>query len=189
MHPVGKPAYRDFTLVMADDDPQIGASFMPYPFVVDKAASVRVNYQQAPRDDSLSNAFSSAAFGDPATPILTAYAGDPMVVHTLVAPGSEQMHALNLGGLSFPVDPNIAGANTVQTGGVGPWEMLTSVITGGAGGTSTPPATTSTATCAGSSPRPACGACNGFCPHRAHARHQGRESSACNHSRRRPVPR
>ena len=31
VHPVDKPAYRDFTLVLADDDPQIGASFMPYP--------------------------------------------------------------------------------------------------------------------------------------------------------------
>ncbi|HEY8620736.1 MAG TPA: fibronectin type III domain-containing protein, partial [Dermatophilaceae bacterium] len=139
VHPVRKPAYRDFTLVLADDDTQIGASFMPYPIVVDKPSSVRVNYQQAPRDDSLSNAFSSAAFGDPNTPILTAYAGDPMVVHTLVAPGSEQMHSLNLGGLSFSLDPNIGNSNSVQTGGVGPWEMLTSFITGGAGGTAQSP--------------------------------------------------
>jgi hypothetical protein len=56
-----------------------------------------------------------------------------------VAPGSEQVHALNLGGLSFPTDPNIVSSNSVQTGGVGPWEMLTSVITGGAGGTAQSP--------------------------------------------------
>ncbi|XAS67571.1 multicopper oxidase domain-containing protein [Micrococcaceae bacterium Sec5.7] len=134
VHPSGQPAYRDFTLVLADDEKQIGASFMPYPVSVDKAGSVRVNYQQSPRDDRRSDAFSSAAFGDPTTPVLSAYAGDPMVVHVLVAPGSEQMHAFNLGGVSFSLDPNIANADSAETRGVGPWEMLTANISGGAGG-------------------------------------------------------
>jgi hypothetical protein len=134
VHPLGKSAYRDFTLVLADDDRQIGASFMPYPVNVEKPLSVRVNYAQAPRDSNRSDAFSSAAFGDPSTPILSAYAGDPMVVHALVAPGSEQMHSVNLGGLSFSLDPNIANADSAETRGAGPWEMLTAVISGGAGG-------------------------------------------------------
>ncbi len=134
VHPSGTPAYRDATLIMADDDPQIGASFMPYPINVTKPDSVRVNYRQAPRDGNRADAFSSAAFGDPSTPILSAYAGDPMVVHVLVAPGSEQMHAVNLGGLSFSLDPNIARADSAETRGVGPWESLTASIIGGAGG-------------------------------------------------------
>jgi hypothetical protein len=139
VHPPGKPAYRDFTLVFSEDEPQIGASFMPYPVDAERATSVRVNYQRAPRDDSRSDAFSSAAFGDPRTPILSAYAGDPVMMHALVAPGSEQMHAVNFGGLSFPLDPNIPNADSAETRGVGPWEMLTARITGGAGGATQQP--------------------------------------------------
>jgi len=134
VQPIGGPAYRDFTLIMSDDERQLGASFMPYPVDAEKAAAVRVNYRQAPRDDSRSDAFSSAVFGDPATPVLSAYAGDPMLVHVLVAPGSEQLHAVNFGGLSFPLDPNIPRADSSETAGVGPWEMLTAKISGGAGG-------------------------------------------------------
>ncbi|MDT4962857.1 MAG: hypothetical protein QOF87_2504 [Pseudonocardiales bacterium] len=134
VHPLYTPAYRDFTLVMSEDETQLGASFMPYPVNAEKGLSIRVNYTQAPRDDTRSDAYSSAAFGDPTTPILTAYAGDPMVVHVLVAPGSEQMHAVNLGGLSFSLDPNIPNADSAETHGIGPWEMLTAVVSGGAGG-------------------------------------------------------
>jgi hypothetical protein len=133
--PQDKPGYRDFTLVLSDDETQLGASFMPYPANAEKALSVRVNYRTAPRDDNDPNAFSTAAHGDPSTPILSAYAGDPMLVHVLVAPGSEQTHSINLGGLSFSLDPNIVRADSAETRGVGPWEMLTANISGGAGGT------------------------------------------------------
>jgi hypothetical protein len=134
VYPPGSPAYRDFTLLLSEDERQLGASFMPYPVNAEKASSIRVNYQQAPRDGSRADAFSSAAFGDPSTPILSAYAGDPMVVHALVTPGSEQTHAINLGGVSFSLDPNIPNADSAETHGVGPWEMLTANISGGAGG-------------------------------------------------------
>ena len=134
VHVPGGISYRDFTLVLADDDPQIGASFMPYPVDVEKPDSVLVNYRRAPRDDSRGNAFSSLSFGDPVTPILQSYAGDPTLIHTVVAPGSEQMHAFNLGGLSFAMDPRILNSDSFETRGVGPWEMLTSSIIGGAGG-------------------------------------------------------
>ncbi|MEP6666601.1 MAG: hypothetical protein ABJA81_09160, partial [Nocardioidaceae bacterium] len=135
----GGADYRDFTLVMADDEKQIGSSFMPYPINAERPESVLVNYRRAPRDDSRGDAFSSLQFGDPATPILQSYAGDPTVVHTLVAPGSEQMHSLNLGGLSFPLDPRIGQSDSLETRGVGPWEMLTSAIIGGAGGSTQQP--------------------------------------------------
>lgn len=134
VEPQDLPGYRDFTLVLSEDERQIGASFMPYPVNVEKGSSVRVNYQQAPRDDNRPDAFSSAVFGDPSTPILSAYAGDPMMVHVLVAPGSEQMHSMSFGGLSFSVDSNIPSADSVEARGVGPWEMLSAGITGGAGG-------------------------------------------------------
>ena len=137
--PPSAPGYRDFTLVMSEDETQLGASFMPYPVTAEKPLSVRVNYAQAPRDGNQWDAFSSTAHGDPSTPILSAYAGDPMLVHVLVAPGSEQTHAINLGGLSFSLDPNIAHADSAETRGVGPWEMLTASISGGAGGTTHQP--------------------------------------------------
>jgi hypothetical protein len=134
VHTPGAAPYRDFTLVLADDDPQIGASFMPYPVNVERPGSVRVNYRQSPRDTTKANAFSSPFFGDPSTPILSAYAGDQVVVHTLVAPGSEQMHSMYFGGLSFSIDANIKNSDSVETRGVGPWEMLTASLSGGAGG-------------------------------------------------------
>ena len=40
------------------------------------------------------------ARGDPATPLLRAYAGDRFEVHALGAPGSEQRHVFSLGGLA-----------------------------------------------------------------------------------------
>ncbi|MDQ1717947.1 MAG: hypothetical protein QOE89_1900, partial [Pseudonocardiales bacterium] len=139
IHPPGVPAYRDHTLIMSDNDPQIGASFMPYPVTSEKPQAVRVNYRQAPRDDRSADAFNSAVFGDPATPMLTGYAGDTTVIHTLGAPGSEQMHSVNFGGQSFSLDPNIPNADSVETRGVGPWEMLTATIAGGAGGATQQP--------------------------------------------------
>jgi hypothetical protein len=134
VEPQDSPSYRDSTLVLSEDETQLGASFMPYPVEADRPASVRVNYQQAPRDDALSDAFSSTAFGDPSTPLLSAYAGDREVMHVLVAPGSEQIHSMNFGGLSFSLDPNIPSADSAESRAVGPWEMLTATISGGAGG-------------------------------------------------------
>ncbi|MGH8964027.1 MAG: hypothetical protein ACRDXB_01675, partial [Actinomycetes bacterium] len=128
------PDYRDFSLILSEDERQIGANFMPYPVEVERPEANLVNYRQAPRDDSRGDAFSSLVHGDPATPILKSYAGDKVIVNVLGAPGSEQMHAFNLGGFSFSTDPGIDGANMVQTKGVGPWELFSAPIDGGAGG-------------------------------------------------------
>jgi hypothetical protein len=57
-----------------------------------------------------------------------------MVVHTMVTPGSEQMHAFNLGGLRFMMDSRIVDGNTAETRGLGPWEYSTSKLLDGAGG-------------------------------------------------------
>ena len=137
--PPNGPSYRSFSLIFAEDEKQVGANFMPYPTFVDRPESNLVNYRQAPRDDSKADAFSSLVHGDPATPILSSYAGDPVLVHLLVAPGSEQVHAINLGGLPFSVDPNIHDANTIDTRAVGPWEAASAKITGGAGGVTRAP--------------------------------------------------
>jgi hypothetical protein len=120
-------SYRDFALVMADDESSLGASFMPYPANVADPTHELINYRNAPVDDSAATAFTSGAT-DPATPVLKSYVGDKVVVNTVVAPGSEQVHAFNLGGRIFATDPRIPNSNLVTTKGVGPWEANTSVL-------------------------------------------------------------
>jgi len=51
-----------------------------------------------------------------------------------MSPGSEQGHVFSLGGLSWPIDPNIASAQKVSAQGFGPWESVDAVIAGGGGG-------------------------------------------------------
>jgi hypothetical protein len=117
VHVPGTSGYRDFTVFLADSDPRIGQSTMPYPTDVQRAATI--NYATAgPRNDGPSMFSSAANGGDPPTPILKAYPGDPIRVHAFGAPGNEQVHSFNLGGLSWALDPLITGADTVETLGL-----------------------------------------------------------------------
>jgi FtsP/CotA-like multicopper oxidase with cupredoxin domain len=126
-------SYRDFSLILADQDPIIGQSAMPYPSVIQGPALV--NYMTADPNNRRKltdpNFFNSSVYGDPATPMLKAYAGDAVVVHVLNAPGSEQLHTFSLGGMVWPVDPNMPGAEKLATRGVGPDEKFDAVIDGG----------------------------------------------------------
>jgi hypothetical protein len=132
VHPPNEPAYRDFTLMLADQDPRIGQNTMPYPTVVEEPALL--NYRNAARADN-ANAFSSASNGgDPQTPILTAYSGDPMRIHAIGAPGNEQVHVFSLGGLSWPIEPAIPNAEEVEGRALPPWVSLDAHVIGGAGG-------------------------------------------------------
>jgi FtsP/CotA-like multicopper oxidase with cupredoxin domain len=132
VHVPGSQGYRDYTLAMADTDPIIGGSFMPYPLSVKDPALL--NYRAASGRGDDANTFSSTAHGDPATPLLRAYAGDPTKVHFLVAPGSEQMHVFGLGGQYWPFDPEIPVSQSITGQGVGPWETFDAELVGGAGG-------------------------------------------------------
>ncbi len=124
-HLPGQPGYRDDTLFLQDTDPQIGSDFMPYPIKVD--GLTLINYKNAGRrtDD-----FS----GIVATPVLQAYVGDPMRIHVLSTPGSEQPHAFRAGGLSWLHDPYMPGSQEVATQGVAPYQGIDVHIIGGAGG-------------------------------------------------------
>src|SRR3954470_18401161 len=94
--PGGDPQdYRDFTVAMADDDASIGQDFMPYPTDARVGRSL-INYQAAPAGDG-----SDAYVDTGLVSTMTAYAGDPVVVHSMVTPGSESMHVFTLGGLSW----------------------------------------------------------------------------------------
>ena len=125
--------YRDFTVTMADDDVKIGQDFMPYPTSADVGRSL-INYKAAPAGDG------PTAFRDPGdVPWLTAYAGDPMTVHVMVAPGSEGPHVFSLGGLRWAQDPHIYQSNSLTAQGMGPWETFDAQVIGGAGGTAQAP--------------------------------------------------
>ena len=56
-----------------------------------------------------------------------AYVGDPMRVHAMVQPGSEQLHSFTLGGLTWPIEPLIPNSQLLTTRGLGPMEVLTPV--------------------------------------------------------------
>ncbi len=128
----GKATYRDFTLLLADQDPVIGQNSMPYP--ADVSGPALINYRQVLDRIDDANMFSSLTYGDPSTPLLRAYAGDPVKVHVLGAPGSEQVHVFNLGGMSWSGDMYIHNSSQWQSRSVGPWEKLDILISGGAGG-------------------------------------------------------
>jgi hypothetical protein len=68
--------------------------------------------------------------------VLNAYAGDPIVVHAMVAPGSEQSHAFSLGGIPWATDWREPGSNALTADGLGPWETADAFLMGGAGGPS-----------------------------------------------------
>ncbi|MDX6552598.1 MAG: hypothetical protein QOH74_1086, partial [Gaiellales bacterium] len=129
VHAPGVPAYRDFTLLLQDTDESIGQAHMPYP--TDVTGVTATNYRSGRRTV---NDVDGAYSGEPGTPILKAYLGDPVQVHAIVTPGSEQMHVFSLGGLSWPIDPFLTGADQVQARAVGPWESLEIKLAGGAGG-------------------------------------------------------
>jgi FtsP/CotA-like multicopper oxidase with cupredoxin domain len=129
----GKVTYRDFTLMLADQDPIIGQNTMPYP--ADVSGPALVNYRQASARPDDTNMFSSLVYGDPATPLLKAYAGDPVKIHVLGAPASEQVHVFTLGGMSWPGDMYIHNSSQWESRAVGPWEKIDILISGGAGGT------------------------------------------------------
>jgi hypothetical protein len=124
--------YRDLTVAIFDDDAQIGNDFMPYPTAVEAPAFA--NSLAAPRANDTNDAF---AGNNPGTPILTATAGQPLEVHALVAPDSEQMHIFSLGGLSWSHDRQIANSALFTQRGFGPWETIDADVVGGAGGLNT----------------------------------------------------
>jgi hypothetical protein len=141
VHVPGAASYRDFTVLMQDTDESIGQSHMPYP--TDVKGITPVNYRSGPRTTGTGDgndafaATGSGSTGTPATPVLKAYVGDPVQVHAIVTPGSEQMHVFSLGGESFPLDPFLDGSSQIQARGIGPWETLQANVRGGAGGGTT----------------------------------------------------
>lgn len=132
VHVPSRPGYRDFTAILTDRDPRIGQSSMPYPTQVE--GPVLINYRKVRPQADDAGAFTSQEDDEPATPIVRAQAGDPLRVHALVAPTSEQTHVFSLGGLSWPIDPRIPDAEELESRALGPWQAVDAAVVGGAGG-------------------------------------------------------
>jgi hypothetical protein len=96
------------------------------------------NYTSVSVIGGYAQAFNSATFGDPDTPVYKAFAGDPVVFRVGVG-ASDQFHVFSVSGHAFPIEPNmwspgsqrsqILAARTITT-----HESLDAWMVGGAGG-------------------------------------------------------
>jgi hypothetical protein len=139
--PTGAP-YRDATLLLEDDDESLGTHRMPYSPL--PRGTVAINYRNAPIEQRLgtpedpSAVYRTDRTADPPTPLITAYAGDPLRLHVL-APWSEQAQVFGLEGHDWPVEPGHDGTNIIGSTAIGGLEALTIEPRGGAGGLSATP--------------------------------------------------
>jgi hypothetical protein len=124
-------------LFLQDEDLVIGTAVMPYAQHVQGV--VGLNYRAEPLDKRLEQnpdtalVFSSAVHGDPATPLLEAFAGDAVKIHVVV-PSSEQAHVFTLEGHQWPLEPGRNGSDWLSSIQVGALEAITLTPVGGAGG-------------------------------------------------------
>jgi FtsP/CotA-like multicopper oxidase with cupredoxin domain len=129
--------YRDFALFIQDQDEVIGTAVMPYTEHV--KGVVGLNYQAEPLRERLATAekpskmFGSQVVGDPGTPILEAFVGDPVKLHVFF-PWSEQAHVFSLEGHRWPLEPGRQGSTLLSSILVGGMQALTLTLAEGAGG-------------------------------------------------------
>ena len=137
VHPPGGGGYRDFTLLFQDQDEVIGTAQMPYSEQVQNA--VGINYRAEPLAGRLqhnadtASVFASNVHGDPATPLLEAFAGDAVRIHVL-APASEQAHVFSIEGHRWPFEPGRAGTPLISSTPLGPLDALTVRLAAGSDG-------------------------------------------------------
>ncbi|MEA2640415.1 MAG: hypothetical protein QOF51_1809, partial [Chloroflexota bacterium] len=142
VHSPSGASYRDFTLLLQDEDQIIGTAQMPYAEQI--SGVVAMNYRAEPlapriaRTRDRARVFMSSLNGDPATPLLEAYAGDAVRIHVL-APYSEQAHVFSVEGHRWPQEPGRDGTNLLSSQQVGALEAVTLQLDGGAGGTDSLP--------------------------------------------------
>ena len=124
--PPESAAYRDFSVLMQDEDDGLATHRMPYSSA--PRGVVGLNYRNAPavggRIDTT---------GGPSTPVMEAFAGDPVRVNVL-APWSEQAQAFSIEGHRWPFEPGRAGTDMLSTVTLGGMEAISARLDGGAGG-------------------------------------------------------
>jgi hypothetical protein len=141
-HPVSGPPYRDFALFLQDEDEVIGTAQMPYKEQVQ--GLVGLNYGKEPlarrlvANKDTAKLFRSAVHGDPAVPLLEAFAGDRVRLHLFV-PFSEQAHVFSLEGHRWPLEPGRRGTDMRSSLQLGGLATATLHLADGAGGVARAP--------------------------------------------------
>jgi hypothetical protein len=136
-HPPSGPSFRDFTLFIQEEDELIGTAIMPYSEHV--AGVVGLNYRadslldRLDKNEDTASIFSSEVHGEPATPILEAFAGDAVRIHVLI-PYGEQAHVFTLEGHQWPLEPSLPNSDLLNSLQIGPLEAITVIPLQGAGG-------------------------------------------------------
>lgn len=108
---LGGSAHREFALFVHDFAPLFDGDGEPlnppmHPGGDDDPGVMGVNYRSEPIRERLkikndpSHIFSSSVYGDPATPLLETYPGEPMIIR-LIDGAHEEQHAFNLTGMSW----------------------------------------------------------------------------------------
>ena len=137
VHPPDGASYRDFALFLQDEDEVIGTHIMPYSQEV--AGVAALNYRAEPlaarleADPDPGRVFRSDVHGDPSTPMLEAYVGDPVKVHVMV-PFSEQNHVFTIEGHRWRLEPRMEGSDLLSSSQIGATETLNIELEDGAGG-------------------------------------------------------
>lgn len=134
VHPEAGKEYRDFTLFMQDEDQVIGTAVMPYTQQVQGVLGL--NYSVEPFSKRLaelndtSKVYWTNIHGDPATPLLEAFAGDPVRLDVLV-PYSEQSHVFTVEGHEWEFEPGLRGTRLLSSIQIGGLEAITLDLTAG----------------------------------------------------------
>lgn len=142
VHPPSGTSYRDYSLFIQDEDAVIGTAVMPYTEHVQGVLGL--NYRSEPFDKRLaqnpdvSKVFWSSVHGDPATPLLESYAGDPVKLHVLV-PFSEQAHVFTVEDHQWQLEPGLSGTRVLSSIQVGGLEAISINLNDGASGQSEQP--------------------------------------------------
>jgi FtsP/CotA-like multicopper oxidase with cupredoxin domain len=142
--PPSGPAFREFALAFESEDDQFEASMMPYDPAVQGFTGI--NYRSTPFENRLGFLFegecrldndrchfigmrdvrsplvpfvqSSTIFGDPSTPLLEAFAGDPVVFRVAAASGAQQ-HVFHVAGHAWRFEHAQSGSNLIDAATIG----------------------------------------------------------------------
>jgi hypothetical protein len=128
-------AYRDYSLFFQDEDELMGIFSIPY--VENVAGLTGVNYKAAPLSTRMAfgpeDAFRADLLGDPPTPILEAYVGDPVMFHVFGA-SNEQNQVFAIENHEWPLERFMPGSDLLGSYQFGAEEVLNVVPNFGAGG-------------------------------------------------------
>jgi manganese oxidase len=141
IHAPNGGSFREFTTIFSDREPLTGHSIMVYYLDADHSyidysedsltAREGDNLNAVPLGEAKSNSVTAGA--DPATPVFTAMAGDPVRFRWADASGDNTV-AFQVAGASFPLDHGIPNSQRIEARTLLPGETFDAYLVNGAGG-------------------------------------------------------